>query len=92
MAPSNISEAEIQALSRPDDEHDPMVDVDHRQLFSSLGVPGVLAVFTALRRATSNHGIERQQQVIGMSAQLRCVVVSISLAADFCATATPEVS
>lgn len=35
-------------FERPDDERDPMADVDYREVFQVLGVPGVMAVFQAL--------------------------------------------
>lgn len=35
-------------FERPDDERDPMVDIDYREAFQVLGVPGVMAVFQAL--------------------------------------------
>ena len=36
------------SFERPDDERDPMADVDYREAFQTLGIPGVMAVFQAL--------------------------------------------
>ena len=36
------------SFERPDDERDPMADIDYREAFQTLGIPGVMAVFQAL--------------------------------------------
>jgi len=50
ILPKGTAEAGMKLeIHRPDDARDPFVDVPHHPLFATLSVPGIMAVFSALR-------------------------------------------